>query len=179
MTWKAYAAVSGATVLAGWIASSPPANTPATMSSPAGTERRRQAPDGSDIEEQAARLQTRLRAERTYTAPQRNPFRFEEGGDVDPAFVEPGTAFAPARPPGPESETPAPAPMPALSLSGIAEDQMNGQISRTAVISSPAGVELVREGDEILGYRVVRVESEAVELTRISDGSPRRITLNR
>jgi len=178
MTWKAYAAVSGVTVLAGWLASSPPANAPATTSSPAATRRRAQAPGASDIAEQAERLQVRLRAERNYTAPQRNLFRFEEGGDVDPASVEPGVAFE--REPAPElaPEAPVPAP-PTLSLSGIAEDQVNGEMSRTAVISAPTGVELVREGDEILGYRVDRIESEAVELVRVADGTTRRITLKR
>ena len=178
MTWKAYAAVSGVTVLAGWLASSPPAHSPAPTASPAPAPRGARAPAASDIEEQAERLQVRLRAERSYTAPKRNLFRFEEGGDVDPAFVEPGTAFDRGPGPEPQPEAPAPAP-PALSLSGIAEDQMNGEINRTAVISAPTGVELVREGDEILGYRVARVESEAVELVRIADGTTRRITLNR
>lgn len=175
MTWKAYAAVSGATVLAGWLASAPPANAPGTSTSPARSPRTPQAPASSDIEAQAERLRTGLRGEREYTAPQRNPFRFEDGGDVDPELVQRGTAFAPEPEPQPEAVA-APPPM---SLSGIAEDQVNGEISRTAVVSSPAGVELVREGDQILGYRVARIEGEAVELVRIADGTTRRLALKR
>ena len=176
MTWKAYAAVSGATVLAGWMASSPPANAPVTTTSPARVPRAGQATAGADIQEQAERLRTGLTRERDYTVPQRNPFRFDEGGDVGPGLVERGTAFEPAPEPEP---APVAAPPPPMSLSGIAEDQANGETSRTAVVSSPAGVELVREGDEILGYRVARIESDAVELVRTSDGSMRRLTLKR
>ena len=175
MTWKAYAAVSGATVLAGWLASSPPANAPSDTTPPV----RSPGPAGAsatDIQEQAERLRTRLRGERDYTAPQRNPFRFDEGGDVYPATPERGTTFEPES--EPEAVAPAPAPPP-MSLSGIAADQVNGQISRTAIVSSPGGVELLREGDEFLGYRVVRIESEAVELIRIADGTTRRLALTR
>ena len=175
MTWKAYAAVSGATVLAGWMASSEPANVPVTTTAPARSARPRDASGASDIQAQAERLRTGLQGERDYTAPQRNPFRFEQRNDVDPGLVERGTVFDPQPEPAPE---PVAAP-PAMSRSGIAEDQANGMASRTAVVSSPTGVELVREGDEILGYRVARVESDAVELVRASDGSTRRLTLKR
>jgi len=177
MTWKAYAAVSGATVLAGWLASSPPANAPAPMTSPARPPRARQGGATADIQEQAERLQTRLHGDRNYIAPQRNPFRFEGGGDSDPGLLDRGMPSDGE--PEPQPEPPAVEPPPSMTLSGIAEDLANGQISRTAVISLPAGVELVREGDEILGYRVAHIESEAVELVRISDGSVRRMTLNR
>jgi hypothetical protein len=178
MTWKSYAAVSGATVLAGWLASSPPENSPATAALPARpTASRPEA--GADIQVQAQRLQTRLQVARDYAAPQRNLFRFEQGADLAPAYVERGTTFEP----GPESDAApidaAPAP-PAISLSGIAEDQSpNGDVSRTAVLSAPSGVELVREGDQLLGYRVARIESDAVELVRLADGTTRRITLKR
>jgi len=175
MTWKAYAAVSSATVLAGWLAASPPANAATGTTSPASSPRARDASGASDIEAQAERLRTGLQGERNYTAPQRNPFRFERQSDVDPGLVERGTAFEPL----PEPEPAPVAAPPPMSLSGIAEDQANGETSRTAVVSSPAGVELVREGDEILGYRVARIESDAVELVRTSDGSTRRLTLRR
>ena len=174
MTWKTYAAMSGATVLAGWIAASPPANAPTGTTSPARPARAGDASAASDIQAQAERLRTGLQGERNYTAPQRNPFRFEQQRDVDPGLVERGTAFEAQPEPDPVA-----APPPPMSLSGIAEDQVNGEISRTAVVSSPAGVELVREGDEILGYRVARIEGDAVELVRIADGTTRRLALKR
>ena len=83
MTWKAYAAVSGATVLAGWLASSPPANAPTGTTSPARSPRAQDASASSDIQAQAERLRTGLQVERNYAAPQRNPFRFEQQRDVD------------------------------------------------------------------------------------------------
>ena len=87
--------------------------------------------------------------------------------------------------PGP---TPAPAPPPVavpidepppVTLSGIAEDQKGQQMERTAILSSPSGVLLVREGDSVMGeYRVTRIESEAVELVK-SDGTTLRLTLSK
>jgi hypothetical protein len=70
-------------------------------------------------------------------------------------------------------------PAPVVSLAGIAEDQiddLSGQrVERTAVLSSPDGVLLVREGDDVLGlYRVVTIDSDAVELER-HDGTTLRL----
>ena len=70
-------------------------------------------------------------------------------------------------------------PAPVVSLAGIAEDKIDepggSRIERTAVLSTPDGVLLVREGDDVLGlYRVVTIESGAVELER-ADGTTLRI----
>ena len=73
MTWKSYAAASGATVLAGWLASSPPE----TVANGAAVVRSRparasvSAASASDIEEQASRLQARIRRETSYARPAR------------------------------------------------------------------------------------------------------------
>jgi len=174
MTWKTYAAVSGATVLAGWIASSPPANTPA----PSASAQRRpatatQPAAGSDIEEQAARLQARLRQETEYHAPARNPFRFGAREVRRTDAPERSAAPAPVQP-----VIPALPPPPPIKLSGIAEDGPADRIERTAVLSVPAGVVLVREGDVVLGqYRVARIEAGAVELADVSGGPAVRLTL--
>jgi hypothetical protein len=175
MTWKTYAAVSGATVLAGWIASSPPANAPATSASGQrrGAPAANRAPAGSDIEEQAARLQARLRQETEYQAPARNPFRFGSREVTRSATSERTEAPAPVEP-----VLPALPPPPPIRLSGIAEDGPADRIERTAVLSVPAGVLLVREGDVVLGqYRVARIEAGAVELTDASGGPAVRLTL--
>ena len=175
MTWKTYAAVSGATVLAGWIASSPPANTPAPAASgqrrPASSAPRTTA--GSDIEEQAARLQARLRQETEYHAPARNPFRFGSREVTRSAAPQRTEASAPVEP-----IVPALPPPPPIKLSGIAEDGPADRVQRTAVLSVPSGVLLVREGDVVLGqYRVAKIEAGAVELTDTSGGPPVRLTL--
>ena len=174
MTWKTYAAVSGATVLAGWIASSPPSNAPASSASarrrPAASARSDAA---TDIEAQAARLQAKLRQETSYQEPARNPFRFgarevarsapSPRNDVEPLAVEP---IVPALPPPPP-----------IKLSGIAEDRAGDRVDRTAVLSVPSGVLLVHEGDVVLGqYRVARIDADAVELADASGGPAVRLT---
>jgi hypothetical protein len=172
MTWKSYAAVSGATVLAGWLASSPPSNVPtpgrAAASSPAP---RRRAEAATDIEEQAARLQSRMQVARAYTEPQRNPFRFAERQSAAPnpresapvVEAQPPTDLVPAGP--------------RVSVAGIAEEQLDGRVERTAILSSPMGVLLVHEGDTVLDdYRVGRIEAESVELVRLSDGTSTQLT---
>jgi hypothetical protein len=65
-----------------------------------------------------------------------------------------------------------------VSLSGVATDQAGDRTVRTAILSSPSGVLLVHEGDDVLGqFRVDRIGEDAVDLTRISDGSTLRLTL--
>src|SRR5688572_28813115 len=172
MTWKSYAAVSGATVLAGWLASSPPANAPSTSASVRrGTPAARAAPE-SDIEEQATRLQQRMRQATIYRDPARNPFRCgtREAARSAPANV--------ASTPAPVEAPPPVAQAPAVSLSGIAEDQTGERMERKAILSTPADVLLVREGDEVMGqYRVTKIEAGAVELVKLSDGSTLRLAL--
>jgi len=172
MHWKSYAAVSGATVLAGWLASAPPSNAPAAAQAPSAARLSPAVDALTDIELQAMRLQSRLRPERAYAQPARDPFRFAPRAPV--AAAEPGPPATDA-PRAPVDVAP---PAPVVSLSGVAEDQVDGRTERTAVLSSPAGVFLVREGEEILGfYRVGRIESEAVELVVIADGTTRRLAL--
>jgi len=175
MTWKSYAAASGATVLAGWLASTPPvavvANRPAA---PSRSSRATGSPS-SDIVEQATRLQARIRRETAYVRPQRNPFQFQA---ARPA-AEAAAAIA-----EPALSTDLPAPVinvaPAVTLAGVAEDPRQNGVERTAILSSPTGVLLVRVGDEVLGrYRVAAVEGGAIELLSLADGSTLRLSLAR
>jgi hypothetical protein len=178
VSWKAYAVVSGgATVLAGWLASTPPSNAPESAVS---ARRPSAAPrdlPASDIEREAERLQVRVQREVEYAEPQRNPFRFGASrADVDRGGDIPAAAPPPALPP---IVLPPVAPPPPVSLSGIAEDQDGQRVERTAILSSPSGVLLVREGDAVPGdYRVSRIEAEAVELVK-TDGSTLRLTLSK
>lgn len=177
MNWKATAAVSGATILAGWLAAAPPEQ----ATSSAVSARPSPSPDvpaaASDIQEQATRLQARLRPEGDYHNPERNLFRFGPKGRAESA----ATSYAPpAAAPAPEevpSAPPLPPPIP-VRLSGVASDQIGDRTERTAILSSPAGVLLVREGDEVLGlYKVARVGDDAVELLRLADGVTVRVAL--
>lgn len=172
MTWKVYATVSGATVLAGWLASAPPSNVPTGATSvPTQPVSPRAPAPALDIEREATRLQARVHREVVYTQARRNPFRFETGRPIT------SPAFGRSEPvPADDTIIPAVPPPPPVSLSGIAEDQVNQHVERTAILSSPEGVLLVREGDEVLGqYRVARIESEAVELVKLADGTTLRL----
>ena len=173
MTWKSYAVVSGASVLAGWLASSPPSTAPvsAPVNPAPGAATGTSGP--SEIELEAARLQARVRQEVEYQRPERNPFRFGASRSV-------ATRVTAIEPPASEPAVMAPSvPVaPPVTLSGIAEDQVGERTERTAILSSASGVLLVREGDQVLGqYRVGRIETGAVELVNIADGATTRLTL--
>jgi hypothetical protein len=167
MNWKSYTLVSGAGVLATWFAASQPAAPgrvmPAQPREAAGVQAA-----ASDIEQQADRLQARLQQHALYREPQRNLFRFSEP-------VAPRQAPVAAAPPPVTVADPEPAPLPpAIRLTAIAVDAD----VRTAVLSTPAGVVLAREGDDVLGrFRLAKVEEDAVEVVTISDGVTTRLTL--
>jgi hypothetical protein len=172
MTWKVYATVSGATVLAGWLASAPPSNAPdAGAPGPSQTSPLQAAPL-SGIEREATRLEERVRREvEAYARPGRNPFRFGAGGPTGISGIDVAETPSAA-----ETFVPAAPLPPPVSLAGIAEDQVEERLERTAILSSPMGVLLVREGEDVLGqYRVVKIESEAVELVRHADGATLRL----
>lgn len=174
MTWKAYSAVSGATVLAGWLglASTPPSNAPEGRVTALRDASSPGAGTSLDIEREAMRLQARVRREVAYAEPRRNLFRFGAARAIGRPMVEPPTDAAPAQP------SMRAVPPPALSLAGIAEDQVEQRVERTAILSSPDGVLLVREGDDVLGqYRVEAIEGEAVALVRHLDGTTLRLGL--
>ena len=176
MGWKAYATVSGATMLAGWFASVPPSNVPdrggpAPSAAPSIELVPQPATPSSDIEREARRLEARVRREAAYTRPQRNPFRF--GTEARATSVGADVAEAASFSELPVLPVLAPPP---VSLAGIAEDQVGPHVERTAILSSPGGVLLVREGEDVLGqYRVAKIESEAVELVRHIDGTTLRL----
>jgi len=176
MTWKAYAAVSGATVLAGWAVSAPP---PSNVANSAGmAPSRPQGIAASEIEREAARLGASMRREKAYAQPLRDPFRFGASAQSGGAAADTAGVAVPTDV-GESMPAPASQPAPQVSLAGIAEDQIDDpggpRVERTAVLSTPGGVLLVREGDDVLGlYRVVTIESGAVELER-ADGTTFRI----
>jgi hypothetical protein len=175
MTWKSYAAVSGGTLLVTYLFSAPPTIAPGrppaarTAAVAAGS-----APSSADIQQQAARLESRGRVETEYRPPARNPFRF--GGR--PAAPKPAV-----RAPEPLSDAPAvvpsiaaPPPPPPIRLAGIVTNTVDGVRQRTAVFNTPEGVVTAREGEAAGAYRVTHVDEDAVEVVG-PDGIPRRISL--
>lgn len=159
--------------MAGWLASAPPAMVPAEGQPTPARARLTVSGAGSDIEEQASRLQARMRREMAYTRPERNPFQFEPAREAAPSV-------APLEQPGALADAPAAAvlPLSSVTLAGIATDRLEDRVERTAILSSVADVLLVRTGDEVLGrYRVGLIEDESVELISLSDGSTLRLSL--
>lgn len=170
MTWKSTAVVSGATVLATWLASVPPSHAPVEAGAPA----RATAPAAavsSDIEQQAARLHVKLRQEIAYSGPSRNPFRFSAPAPSATGATRVAAAGAVVE----DAVPPAPPPM-LIRLSGIASDKVGETDQRTAILSTPAGVVLAREGDDVAGlYKVVTIGEDTVQLIRLDDGSALRL----
>lgn len=173
MTWKLYGLLSGGAFVATYLFSGQGA-----MHSPQGqpvTVRKapvRQASTAEiEIQELANRLEARVRSDATYRPPTRNPFEFAA------RHVDAKQVIAPK----PVDIPPAPIalPPPPIRLSGIATDRVDGVPQRTAIVSTPNGVVLVREGESVAGYRVVTIAETAVTLASAADNSPLTLTLSR
>jgi hypothetical protein len=177
MTWKLYALVSAGAFVATYLVSGPGALTQLTHvrppnGAPAATKSAPTANVESDIQEQADRLEAHVRGEVAYRAPTRNPFQFaERPRPVTRQVIAPKVTETP----------PPPVPLPpSITLSGIAEDHVNGVLQRTAIFSSPAGVALAREGDIVgVSYRVMTIEQDVVTLDNVNGGLPLRLSLSR
>lgn len=172
MTWKSTAVASSVTVVGMWLASYAPVGRPAGGVSTPGTTGTAQS--SIDIQHEARRLHDRLEHVGAYREPARNPFSFAppRRRPVLPAAErEPVIEDVPA---AIEPEPPAFR----LSLAGIAEDGADGAVVRTAVISTPDGVLLVKTGD-VVGdrYTVAAIGPGSVDLARLDDGTPVRLSL--
>ena len=168
--WKWKLAATGATALAGWLASPPmqvagPASGPQSSAAPAAAS----ITAVSTLEEQARHLDEHLDAA-PLTPPVRNLFQF--GARLERRRVAPRAPLALA---APVFVSPAPFP---LRLTGIAVELVNGVEKRTAILSGPSGVELAASGEQAApGYRVVAVGDTFAEVERASDGARERLTL--
>jgi hypothetical protein len=168
MTWKSYVLASGG-VIATYLASVP-VRPVEDVPAPRRVATRPSA--AADIQEQAVRLQARTRQRSPYREPSRNPFRFSARSAPSRAVVEAPWAVAPSPV---VVTTPVPVP-PVISLSGVAADEVGGAIQRTAILSTPGGVLLVREGDAVgAEYTVGKIFENAVDLIA-TDGSVRRVS---
>jgi hypothetical protein len=177
MTWKLYALVSAGAFVTTYLVSGPGALTQLTHvrpQSPAAAAVKT-APASNienDIQQQADRLESHNRGEVTYHAPTRNPFAFGERPRPAVRQVIAPKVVEPPPPPIPVA--------PSVTLSGVAEDRVNGVLQRTAIFSSPTGVTLAREGETVGGsYRVVSIDPSFVTLEAVSDGSTLRLSLSK
>jgi hypothetical protein len=164
MTWRLYALVSGGAFLATYLLSTP-ATAPRANQSAAPQPSVRRTPDEVGIEELAARLQARVSAQASYREPGRDPFHF-----VAPQAREVNSP----KPQAQAVEAPVVRVLPVITLAGIATDQIDGVEQRTAVLSTPAGILMVREGESVAGlYVVVKIDEESIELEATADASRR------
>jgi hypothetical protein len=118
---------------------------------------------GAVLAAEIERLHDRLRPNAT---PQHNRNLFQ---------FAPRASAAPALAPVTLQPPPAPVPVePPFTLIGIAEDAG----TRTAILTSPAQLLMVKQGDVVESkYRVTGISSEAIELTDSQDGSVLRLAL--
>ena len=168
MTWKSYAVVSGAGLLATYLAS--PTLAPKGADAPAPPAAQAVSAGSPDIEYEAARLQKRVRDETAFRTPSRDPFRFAPAARAArPAPALPASVATPE--PGA-----APAPeQPFIALSGVAADVVDGVLKRTAILTTFDGVVLAGAGEMVGPYRVRAVHEESVELESTVDGSIRHL----
>ena len=187
MSVKGTALLSGATVLATWLASAPMPQTAVPQSAAPQTAAphfsanapvRTQAasrtvapPQVVDLGPEAERLARRVEAMASFTAPARDLFRFRPA----PASAKVEVPVAPEVSLAPIAVV-APAPPPFV-LTGIAEDQQGDVLVRTAIVSGPGDLWLVKAGDTVDGrFQVVAVEADAVDIIRADTGAAVRLS---
>lgn len=173
MTWKVSAVVSAAAFIATYLVSSP--GTEVAVPAPSPAPARASQPTAAaetEIEVLADSLRVRLKSDANFRTAGRDPFRFQTRQvQKPPGFVPPPAVVENAPPPPP--------PLPVLSLSGIATDIVDGTPSRSAVISLPAGVLIVHEGESVAGlYTVVAIGEDSIELESTADRSRRTLRLS-
>lgn len=175
MTWKLYALLSGGAFVATYLFSGPGAMMRSAQVQ-AVTVRRAPVQQVStaetEIQALANRLEARVHSDENYRPPTRNPFEFGAARHVE---------SKPVIAPKPVDIPPAPiaVPPPPIRLSGIATDRVDGMAQRTAIVSTPNGVVLLREGETVVGYRVVTITETSVTLASAADNSPLTLTLSR
>ncbi|CAN5809761.1 hypothetical protein BH24ACI5_BH24ACI5_02590 [soil metagenome] len=128
----------------------------------------------ADVQAQAGRLRQRLAQAPAPREAERNPFRFAQrpGPTIRRADAHaaspPGMPF---RPPDVRE--------PALQLIGVAENNTQDGVVRTAIITGGHNdLMMVTAGQRILGrYDIVAVGADAVELKDVQTGAVRRLML--
>ena len=63
-----------------------------------------------------------------------------------------------------------------FTLSGMAADTVEGQLRRTAILTTSSDVLFAKEGDRLGNYTVTRIDETGIEVTA-PDGAVRRMTL--
>ncbi len=158
----------GGGAVAVWIAAAATSVSPPTPIAPR-VDARAIESSGAELAAEITRLHERLR-------PSATPLHTRDLFQYAPHAAA-VSAPRQSRPVGVEAAAPI-APVFALTLIGIAEDGPVDHVVRTAIVSGPGDLYLVKEGDTLASrYRVVAIGADAVELGDVTDQSLRRLTL--
>ena len=126
---------------------------------------------GAALGAEIARLRDRLRP----TASPRLGRDLFQFAAARPRLEPPAAAVVP-----PAVASPAPPAPPALTLIGVAQDASESGTVRTAIISTPGQLFLVKEGDEVTSagsrYRVTKISDGAADLSA-ADQTPLHLAL--
>lgn len=136
-------------------------------------------PKSAPLDRSVAVLQSEMSRLHARLAPTAAPSRSRDLFRFSVRPVERRRAVASPRPAPVAAESdvvPVAAPRPVLSLIGVAEDTDGATLVRTAILSGPGDVYLVKPGETLRGqFRVEQVSADAVQLT--DTASNQRFTL--
>ncbi|PYR61017.1 MAG: hypothetical protein DMF91_10840 [Acidobacteria bacterium] len=157
--------------LAAWLAAAMTSDQRDLTSRPA--ERNAAADARSEtLAAEVARLHERLRPTAEPREPARNLFQFT-AIRPRPAPPAPKAALTEATPVVPVAPPPPP-----FKLIGVAEDAGPAGPVRTAIVSGPGQLFLVKEGQNVtLRYRVIKISADVVELQDLGDKTTLRLAL--
>jgi hypothetical protein len=134
--------------------------------------RQRQDVTSFSLNEAAERLRSHLNAAPRPESPERNPFEFVH------AAAPKAAAATPAPSPLPVTEPVGPPPPPLLTLTGMAEQQKDQALERTAILSSNNQMFFAKIGDKVLArYEVTAIGADAIELRDAETGQTLRLGL--
>jgi len=176
MTWKLTAGASGLAIVGTWLAGYTPVGGPRQQPSATPSIARTETA-AAEIQREAHRLHERLQQAAAYRSPARDPFEFGARRAQAPAIRPPVTTVEDAPLVEPSLPTLR------LKLSGIAEDVVvdaaaGETVVRTAIISTPDNVHLVKTGEVVAGtYKVGAIGPATVELVRLDDRSTIQLSL--
>jgi hypothetical protein len=135
------------------------------------------APTRVDLDEEVARLATRLESAPRPRQSARNPFRLV----ASPRPTVTSSASVPVAPPAPTALAvvdPVVAVSPVVSLAGIGVERTSYGRRRTAILSADGHVMLGHIGDQIMDrFQVRAITDDAVELFDLRDGTTLSLTL--
>lgn len=166
--------IGGTTLLIAWLSSA--AGIQPAPDAPREEEPRPEAARldalAAGVQAQSARLRAKLAAAPAARTG-RNPFAFESAAPA----ARPRQAAAAPEPEAEPDEPSAGPSAPALVLLGVAEQDREGTVRRTAMIAGPGDqLFMVAEGEALAGrYRVGAVSADAVELVDLATGATRRL----